>query len=480
MNSKVFLNYLYNLSYEILSLVLPIFSVPYVSRVLGAYQLGKYYYVTAVVAYFGIFAVLGTVDYGQREIAKRQDDILERSKTFWDVLVFRVFFIFVALIIYIPVIFFSLAKYRLLYIINIISFVCWACDVSWYFQGMENYKVTALKNGMVKIAATILIFVLIKSQNDVWLYTLIYALAGLVGNLTMFPYLKGSIVFLRPNLKHALGQFTSIFGLFLPVVAIQLYNSLDKIILGQFSTSRQVGYFSQVQIIVNFCVIFVAAYGGVMTPHISYLYQNGKRKIIKNYIQSAIKYVYMLAVPMVIGCLCIGDIFVPVFFGPKYKAAIPTLYILACLIVVMGMGQLQGQFLIAINRQKYFSFATVSALVINFIIAIVLIVCFHSGATGTAFATVISEIVATCIEAFYLKDISGLESYFSSFMHYLAFGALIIVPICIIRIVFNSHLLIIILSLIFGSICYGVALLISKDVIILSIIEPFINKFKRK
>jgi len=144
------------------------------------------------------------------------------------------------------------------------------------------------------------------------------------------------------------------------------------------------------------------------------------------------------------------------------------------------MGQLQGQFLIAINRQKYFSFATVSALVINFIIAIVLIVCFHFGATGTAFATVISEIVATCIEAFYLKDISGLGSYFSSFVHYLAFGALIIVPIYIIRIVFNSHLLIIILSLIFGSICYGVALLISKDVIILSIIEPFINKFKRK
>lgn len=360
---------------------------------MGAYQLGKYYYVTAVVTYFGIFAVLGTVDYGQREIAKRQDDILERSKTFWDVLLFRLFFIFVALIIYIPVIIFSLDKYRLLYIINIIFFTYWACDVSWYFQGMENYKVTALKNGMVKIAATILIFVLIKSQNDVWLYTLIYALAGLLGNLTMFPYLKGSIVFLRPNLKRALGQFPSIFGLFLPVVAIQLYNSLDKIILGQFSTSRQVGYFSQVQIIVNFCVIFVAAYGGVMTPHISYLYQNSKIRTIKNYIQSAIQYVYMLAVPMVIGCLCIGDIFVPVFFGPKYEAAIPTLYILACLIVVMGMGQLQGQFLIAINRQKYFSFATVSALVINFFIATVLIVYFHFGATGTAFATVISEIV---------------------------------------------------------------------------------------
>lgn len=319
MNSKVFANYLYNLSYEILSLVLPIFSVPYVSRVLGAYQLGKYYYVTAVVTYFGIFAVLGTVDYGQREIASRQDNLIERSKKFWDILLFRLFFVSVALVIFIPTVILSPSKYQLLYWINIITFVSWACDISWYFQGMENYRVTAIKNGLVKIVATILIFVLIKSRHDVWLYTLIYALAGLFGNLTMFPYLKGSIVFIKTSLKKALSQFSDIVGLFLPVVAIQLYNSLDKIILGKFSNDEQVGYFSQVQIIVNFCVIFVAAYGGVMTPHISYLFKNNKQELIKSYIKSAIRYVYMLAIPMVIGCLSVGDIFVPIFLVISMK-----------------------------------------------------------------------------------------------------------------------------------------------------------------
>lgn len=480
MNSKVFLNYLYNLSYEILSLVLPIFSVPYISRVLGAYQLGKYYYVTAVVTYFGIFAVLGTVDYGQREIAKRQDNLLERSKKFWNILLFRLFFIFVAFILYLPVIILSPDKYRLLYIINIITFIGWACDVSWYFQGMENYKVTALKNGLVKIVATILIFVLIKKQNDVWLYTFIYAFAGLLGNLTMFPYLKGSIVFFRVSIKQALKQFSSIVGLFLPVVAIQLYNSLDKIILGQFSTSQQVSYFSQVQIIINFCVIFVAAYGGVMTPHISYLYQNNEKKLIEKYILSAIRYVYMLAIPMVIGCLCIGDVFVPVFFGSKYKAAIPTLYILACLIIIMGMGQLQGQFLIAIDRQKYFSFATISALVINFIIAVVLIVVFNFGAAGTSFATVVSEIVATCIEAFYLKDLSGIKSYFSFFIHYLLLSISIVIPVYLVRLLFNNNLIIIILSLIFGSICYGIALWLNRDEMFLTIIKPFVSKLRKR
>lgn len=479
MNSKVFLNYLYNLSYEILSLVLPIFTVPYVSRTLGAYQLGKYYYVTAVVTYFGIFAVLGTVDYGQREIAKRQDNIIKRSQKFWDILVFRLFFIFLALVLYSFIIIFSPVKYRLLYIINIISFVTWACDISWYFQGMENYKVTALKNGIVKIVATILIFIFIKDQSDVWLYTFIYVFAGLLGNLTMIPYLKKSIIFLRVNVKNSLKQFSSIFGLFLPVVAIQLYNSLDKIILGQFSTSKQVSYFSQIQIIINFCVIFVAAYGGVMTPHISYLYQSGKLKLIEEYIQSAIKYVYMLSVPMVIGCLCIGDIFVPVFFGAKYKPAVPVLYILTCLIIIIGMGQLQGQFLVAVNRQKYFSYATISALLVNFVVALILVFVYHFGAVATSIATVISETVATIIEAYYLKNISGLKEYLRAFIHYLLLGMVIIIPIIIVRLTFSNDLLRVVLSVIFGSLCYGFILLISKDKIFLSIIKPLVDKFSK-
>lgn len=478
MNSKVFANYLYNLSYEILSLVLPIFSVPYVSRVLGAYQLGKYYYVTAVVAYFGIFAALGTVDYGQREIAKRQDNLIERSKKFWDILLFRLFFVFVALLAYFLIIAVAPNKYRLLYLINIITFAGWACDISWYFQGMENYKVTALKNGMVKIVATILIFVLIKGKHDVWLYTAIYAIAGLLGNLTMFPYLKGNIVFVKTNLKKALKQFCDIISLFLPVVAIQLYNSLDKIILGNFSSDKQVGYFSQVQIIVNFCVIFVAAYGGVMTPHISYLFQNDRIEIIKSYIQSAIRYVYMLAIPMIIGCLGIGDIFVPIFFGSQYKAAVPTLYILSCLIVILGMGQLQGQFLIAINRQRYYSFATISALIINFIIALVLITTFHLGATGASLATVVSEIVATAIEAYYLKDVSGLESYFKFFIHYLFLGTSVMLSIFIIRSIFTNYIIILVLSVILGSLLYMTTLLLNKDRIFITIIRPIIKKLK--
>jgi O-antigen/teichoic acid export membrane protein len=186
----------------------------------------------------------------------------------------------------------------------------------------------------------------------------------------------------------------------------------------------------------------------------------------------------MLAIPMIIGCLGIGDIFVPIFFGSQYKAAVPTLYILSCLIVILGMGQLQGQFLIAINRQRYYSFATISALIINFIIALVLITTFHLGATGASLATVVSEIVATAIEAYYLKDVSGLESYFKFFIHYLFLGTSVMLSIFIIRSIFTNYIIILVLSVILGSLLYMTTLLLNKDRIFITIIRPIIKKLK--
>lgn len=80
MDKKVISNYLYNLVYQILAIALPVFTIPYVSRILGANGIGEYNYINGVVTYFGIFAALGTVTYAQKEIACVQDNLYKRSK----------------------------------------------------------------------------------------------------------------------------------------------------------------------------------------------------------------------------------------------------------------------------------------------------------------------------------------------------------------------------------------------------------------
>ena len=74
------LNYIYNVSYQILTLITPLITAPYLSRVLKADGIGAYSYTYSLVSYFIMFAALGTVNYGNREISYLQEDRAKRTK----------------------------------------------------------------------------------------------------------------------------------------------------------------------------------------------------------------------------------------------------------------------------------------------------------------------------------------------------------------------------------------------------------------
>ena len=67
-------NYIYNLMYQVLVLILPLITAPYISRVLGAENIGIYSFTLSISAYFILFGSLGIALYGQREIAYVQDN----------------------------------------------------------------------------------------------------------------------------------------------------------------------------------------------------------------------------------------------------------------------------------------------------------------------------------------------------------------------------------------------------------------------
>lgn len=478
MNKKVSLNYIYNLIYQIISVSLPILTVPYVSRILGPNELGKYYYVTSIVTYFGIIAVLGTVSFGQREIAKVQQDIKLRSKLFWEIYWFRAFFIFLSFIIYIVFTFFLYKKYISLFLANIFTFLAWLFDVSWYFQGVENFKVTAVRNSLVKIIITSLIFVLVKNPSDVFIYTFIYSVANMFGNLTMLPYLKQEIVFIKVSFKNIFSNTREILELFLPVVAIQLYSVLNKIMLGAMSNTIQVGFFSQIYTVVNLAITLIYAFVAVLTPRIAFLYNSGNSLKVKYYTRVAIGNVYMMGLPMMVGSLCVGNLFVPIFFGTSYIKAIPIMYVMSFLFVIIGMGQLLGSFLVAINRQRQYMIAVSITAVVNIILNyIVLKMGFE--AIGVSLVTVISELLCTLIQCYYLRDLVETKDYFKYFLHYLSPSIIIIALSLILKVLIRSNAICLIFSVILSVAFYFIILYIKDDVLFKELISPFIKKFNK-
>lgn len=463
--------------YQFLAIALPILTVPYVSRTLGASALGEYYYIAAVVSYFNIFAILGTTDYGQREIAKRQDDKEARSKLFWDILYFRAICTLITFIVYIVFIFVFPSKYYSLLIINLLSFASWIFDVSWYFQGMENFKVTAIRNGLVKILATILIFILIKKPSDVALYTFIYVIAGLIGNLTMIPYLKDEITFKKFKTVDVFSHVRGILSLFLPVVAIQLYTVLNRVILGALSTSTQVSYFSQIMTIINLSLSIMSAFVGVLTPHIANIYGKGLNQEIRKLSKLAINFVYLLGLPMMLGCLVCGDLFVPIFFGYQYKPAIPILYILSILFIVLGFGQVLGGFLISTDRQRNYTVAVSFAAVPNLILDFIFLIVFHTGAIGVSIATIVSETISTSVQIYYLRDLLGLSDFVKGFLRYGLISTIAILPISLLIILTGfSSVLKLIFIITIAVIIYFIILNLLKDKAFNYMLGPIIKK----
>ena len=82
-------NYLYNLTYQIFLILVPLLTVPYISRTLGAEAVGMNAYTNSIMSYFLLFANLGLSLYGNRTIAYSRDSIEERSARFWEIIILK-------------------------------------------------------------------------------------------------------------------------------------------------------------------------------------------------------------------------------------------------------------------------------------------------------------------------------------------------------------------------------------------------------
>ena len=93
-------NFIYNIIYQVLILIIPLITIPYLSRVIGAEGIGIYSYTYSIVYYFMLFTLLGVNNYGNRTIAKVRDDKNELSKTFWSIYIFQLMIGIVMLLVY--------------------------------------------------------------------------------------------------------------------------------------------------------------------------------------------------------------------------------------------------------------------------------------------------------------------------------------------------------------------------------------------
>ena len=494
-------NYIYNMVYQVLTLILPLITTPYLSRVLGAEGNGIYSYTYAIVTYFILFGSLGVALYGQREIAYAQEYPEKRKKIFIEIVIFRFITIFIASIFYF-FLFVKGAEYQIYYQILMLELIAAAFDISWFFQGLEEFKKTVIRNVLVRLCSVSLVFLLVKTREDLTKFTLIYSLADLIGNLSLWLYLPkyfNGIKIENINVKQHLPH---IVLLFIPQIANQIYKILDTTMIGWLITDKsETGYYEQGHKVIRLLLTVVNSLGVVMIPRMANAFANNDKKQIKSYIKMSFNFTFFLSFPIMLGIISVSKNFVPVFFGPGYEKVNSIIYILSPMVLLMGLANVLGtQYLLPLKKQKEYTFSVTIGVVVNFILNYVLITMYQS--IGAAIATVLSQIVVDILQYNHVKKEVTLKELLNLCSKYVV-SAIVMFILClgvkyilninsVTQIIFNLasnielnkqylfNIISIILQVGIGAISYMVMLIILKDEYIYKFIDKIKSRFFKK
>ena len=330
-------NYLYNLTYQILTLILPLVTASYLSRVLGPTGNGIYIYTYTIVNYFVLFGSLGIALYGQREIAYAQNNKTKRKKIFIELVAFRFITIFIASIIY-YFCFMKQGEYSYYYKILWFELLAASFDISWFFQGMEEFKKTVIRNIAVRLVSVGLIFVFVKQQTDLSKYLAIYAFADLIGNLSLWLYLPKYFKGVKVKNINIIRQIPAITLLFVPQIASKIYNMLDTTMLGKIILDKaETGFYEQSQKIIRVLLTIVTSLGTVMVPRMASMFAKGEKKKINEYMTKSFNYTYLLSFPIMFGQIAISMDFLPWVFGAGYDNVVIFINIISPIFLLIGI-----------------------------------------------------------------------------------------------------------------------------------------------
>ena len=405
---KVIKNYLYNLSYQILTIILPIITVPYVTRIFTSEDLGNYGFYNSIVSYFSLFAMLGIGIYGTKQIAAARDV----SSTFWNIYAIQLIASILALFVYVMTLLSIPKMSGIVPIMLGIVLLTKMIDISWLFTGKEDFKKITLRNTMVKVAGVISIFTFIKSSEDLYLYIFLIVIFDFLGQFVMWIPAKKFIK--RPSFdtKIIKKNLHPIVLLFLPQVAISLYVVLDRTLLGLLGSYSDVGIYEQGQKLTSILLTVVSSLGAVMLPRVANLLSERKEKEAQNMVRFSFILYNLIIFPMIFGLIAINEVFIKIFLGENFQDVKYVLYIIVFNIMFIGWTNILGyQVLVVRNKNKEFMLSTTIPAFVSVAVNIAVIPFF--GYIGASITSVVVETLVFAIQWYYSRNIINKNLLFN-------------------------------------------------------------------
>ena len=461
--NSVVTNYLFTVIYQIFAMLTPIITSPFLARTLGAESLGINTYTYSIVYWFILFGMLGISLYGNKEISKCVENREKLSERFWRIFLFQIMNLIIALIIYYFLISFFKPQYFSAFLLQGLMILTSCFDISWFYNGIENFKKISIRNFFTKILTIICIFLIIRNPSQVYIYICISVLMNAFSNSVMWIGLKKYIDFKKPKFKDIISQYKDTIVLFLPQIATTLYTVFDQTMIGLlYSKVDEVTYYNQAHRFINMFLFIITSIGTVMLPRIVKKRGNGDDTEINKLANKVFKVAIFISIPMAFGISSIALYFIPWFYPSSFYKVGYLMCMLSPILIFISATNVMGvQYLIALDKNKIYTISVVLGCLANLILNYVLIPQY--GAYGAVIASVVTEAFVFVCQYISIKNIFNFEGVFTKFLKYIIESVIMGLAVFVVGNQLGSSFFVNIIQLVVGFSVYVIINIITKD-----------------
>jgi O-antigen/teichoic acid export membrane protein len=421
---------------------------------------------------------LGIPLYAIRESSRVRDDIRKLSISTAEILILHTLLSIIGyIVVYVLCLTVSRIQVnRTLFILLSTSIFFTTIGVSWFYNGVEDFRYITVRNIIVKIISIILLFLLVHEKSDLMWYAAI-SVIGTVGNniFNLFRLKK----YVRINLfrikeLNPFRHFKPSLKVFLMTVLTSIYTQLNIIMIGFIKTPTEVGYYTGANKITYILLSFTTALATVILPRLSNLIVSGNKEEFNKVSQKSIDFGILICFPIMFGVVALSSPIVHLFCGPSYEPAVLTLKILSVIIVAISISNILAQILYAQGKENIITISVLIGAIVNFILNLVLIMLFSH--YGAAITTIITEILITIIEISIGKKYLPIKLITKESIVCLV-GSLVMFVACItvLKLISNDLVSLFIIPIV-GFLIYGSIVIVAKNYLALEFIKIFKNK----
>lgn len=470
MKKNLFVNFLYQASYQLLLVILPVITVPVVSNALGAEGIGIYNYINSIVTYFVTFASLGIINYGTREISIVRDDRQLLSKKFWEIETLSIYITLIVIIVYII---FAFTTNQVIYFL-VSGITLWGSlfDITWFFQGTENFKKITIRNFIIRIISFLIIVFFVKDTNDLLLYIGINSVSNLISQISLWISIPKYVDFVRVPFKDSLSHLKPSLTYFIAKISITAYQNATKTILGLMTTMTLVGLYSNAYVIVTMVANIVNAMNTILIPRMSHMFGNDNEDGMILILRKSIHLQLYLTIAIMFGIIAISGKLVGWFFSPEFGDIKTILPLLSPVIVTQSFQMaVASQYLIPKNDLKSYNYSVLFGAVVSIIMTIVSIP--YIGVYGAILGINVGYSAVSILRIYILYKKTIFRFEYIQILKWIASGIVMWIIINLLTSTLNSNIITTAIQVLIGGVVYFLLTTVMDS-------NPVLRFFKQK